>query len=203
MTLFYRFAHVVCSIVTAILFRYKVVGKENIPLSGPVILCSNHLSNWDPVFIGLSTKRHVSFLAKDSLFHAPVIGSIARAAGAIPVKRGKNDIGMIRVTLTKLKNNSVISIFPEGTRVAEEGEHEAKSGVGLFALKSKAAIVPILIRTHQSRVRLFRKVEVRVGEAFFAENLNFESQEDARNNQYQYISDYAMSKVRLLADCTD
>ena len=52
-----------------LVFRMKVVGAENVPQEGPVLLCSNHLAKRDPVLLGLCQKRQVFYMAKEELFH--------------------------------------------------------------------------------------------------------------------------------------
>ncbi len=76
-------------------FRWRVVGEKRIPLTGPVILASNHASFLDPPLIGGSTPREASFLARESLFRFPVLGAFIRSINALPVDReGKSPKGL-------------------------------------------------------------------------------------------------------------
>ena len=66
--LLYGFGKVVCTPIFKVLYRYKVVNKNNIPPEGGYIIACNHLSNIDPVLLGLGQKRRIFFMAKDELF---------------------------------------------------------------------------------------------------------------------------------------
>ncbi|HEX8463553.1 MAG TPA: lysophospholipid acyltransferase family protein, partial [Abditibacterium sp.] len=66
---------------------WKVVGRENIPSSGPVILAPNHQSLLDPPLVGVSCGRWPFIMAKAELFHG-IVGWAIEQMGTFPVKRG-------------------------------------------------------------------------------------------------------------------
>src|SRR5690349_2481167 len=84
-------------------FRLEAIGRTNIPNEGPVILCSNHLSNLDPPVVGTPLNRKVHYMAKAELFNIPVFGSIIKNLGAFPVKRGGVSKESIRAALKLLQ----------------------------------------------------------------------------------------------------
>lgn len=141
-------------------YRWEVIGSENIPASGPVILCSNHISNYDPLIVGCSSERRVHFMAKEELFRIPIVSFLIRQFGAFPVKRGAADRSAIRSTLQILEEGKVLGIFPEGTRSKTGDLKKGLPGVAMFALKSQAAVVPVAI---VGPYRLFRPVKVVIG----------------------------------------
>ena len=108
-------------------FRARVIGKENLPAEGPVILAANHLSNWDPPFLACFIPRHVHYMAKTELFENPIFSAMIRSCHAFPVKRGAADRGAIKMAMQVLKGGSVLGVFPEGTRsrTGEMGKAEA------------------------------------------------------------------------------
>lgn len=136
--------------VVRVLFRAKVVGKKNVPLQGPVILASNHLSFIDSVVITLLAPRTVSFLAKDSYFNGSGLkGFVSRAffrsIGAIPVTRGVGQAAQdaLDAGLELLEEDSAFAIYPEGTRSLDGRLYRGRTGVAWLALKSGAPVVPV------------------------------------------------------------
>ncbi|MBY9081634.1 1-acyl-sn-glycerol-3-phosphate acyltransferase [Paenibacillus sp. HN-1] len=130
-------------LIYAILFPLKIVGRENVPDEGGVLLCGNHTSNLDPMTMGIMLKRKVNYMAKAELFKVPVLGWLVRQLGAFPVKRGGVSKESIKTALNLLRGGQVMGIFPEGTRNNDSGI--AKKGAATFALRSGAAVVPAAI----------------------------------------------------------
>lgn len=136
------------SITNGVLFpiyQFKVIGKENLPSEGGVLLCTNHIHNFDPIVVGITSPRPIHFMAKEELFTVPILGKIMPLINAFPVKRGLSDRGALRNGLGILKEGKVLGLFPEGTR-SQTGElGEGLAGAGFFALRSNAHIVPCAI----------------------------------------------------------
>lgn len=153
----YRLAVAVVNVIRRLSFRVEYIGRDNIPLDGSMIVCSNHQSNWDPVLLAgaMPKQRQLRFFAKKELFDVPVLKHILNRAGQIPVSRGEGDRQALRVVLQKLKEDEVISIFPEGTRSKDGTLGKAQAGVGFFALRSDASVLPIaIIGTYKFRSKL-------------------------------------------------
>ncbi|SER13748.1 1-acyl-sn-glycerol-3-phosphate acyltransferase [Gracilibacillus ureilyticus] len=127
--------------------KYKVqaIGLENIPKSGPVIICSNHISNFDPPIVGITCPRDIHFLAKEELFKNKFFGYILKNVHAFPIKRGMKDRNALRRGLEVLKEGNVLGLFPEGTRSKTGELKKGLAGAGFFALRSDAAIIPCAI----------------------------------------------------------
>ncbi|WP_170270112.1 lysophospholipid acyltransferase family protein [Heliorestis acidaminivorans] len=123
--------------------RWELKGFENVPQSGPVIIVSNHVSNWDPLIVGCAIQRPVHFMAKLELFQVPLLGTLLRNFGAYPVERGGSGRKALKRSIDLLGQNKVIGLFPEGTRSKTGKLGEAKAGVALIAAKAGAPIVPI------------------------------------------------------------
>ncbi|OXM16672.1 lysophospholipid acyltransferase family protein [Paenibacillus herberti] len=154
----YEFCRGVLRGAYAVLFRLEVRGLDNVPAEGPVILCANHISNFDPPTIGIKLNRKVHYMAKAELFAVPVLGKLIEELGAFPVKRGGVSKESIRNAITLLKEGGVMGIFPEGTR--NSGADAAKKGAALIALRSGAMIIPVSI---DGSYKLFRKTRVIYG----------------------------------------
>ncbi len=177
----------------------KVVGRENIPDRGKVLLVSNHRSYFDPPLVAYAVKkRPVFFMAKEELFRTPVIGFLIKHWGnAFPVKRGRFDLKALKTALEVLSAGELLCIFPEGTRAPKGRFLRPKWGAGMIALKAKAPIVPCLIEGSEdvipkgSKFPRFAKVSIRFGEPF---NIDLE---DAKEN-YQKAADIMMEKIKEL-----
>jgi 1-acyl-sn-glycerol-3-phosphate acyltransferase len=156
-----------------LVFRIRREGCENLPASGPVIVCSNHRSDLDPVLLGATLTRPLCFMAKEELFRVPVLSGLIRLLGAFPVRRGKGDTEAIRKSLRVLKDGKVLAMFPEGTRL-REGTLPAtfKAGVALFAYKTGADILPAAI-VCKGKVRPFKRIRVVIGKPIKPAELGF------------------------------
>lgn len=159
---FYSFSHAVCRAICYGPLRLSVVGRENVPLDGPLIVACNHVSYMDPVALGTALPRPIAYMAKIELFRIPVLGPVIRALGAYPVERGKGDIGAIRSSLRQLEARKAIGIFPEGTRNLT-GDAPIQTGVALLASLSGAPVLPAFVRGGDRALRL-GKVSVAFGE---------------------------------------
>lgn len=143
-----------------VLFRLEATGLENVPSSGGVLLCSNHISLLDPPTIGILLKRKVHFMAKKELFDVIGFGWLITQLGAFPVKRGGVSKESIKNSLLLLREGHVMGIFPEGTRHKGDDGGEGKKGAATFALRSNAAVIPVAII---GNYKLFRKTRVVYG----------------------------------------
>jgi 1-acyl-sn-glycerol-3-phosphate acyltransferase len=134
----------VCWTVCKVLFRYRYSGRENVPMTGPLLVVSNHQSHLDPVLIGIASPRQVGALARASLFKGPFAWLI-RSFGAVPVERGSATAG-IRALLGMLKANEAAIVFPEGTRTEDGQLRPFQAGFCAIARRSGAAIAPTTIQ---------------------------------------------------------
>ncbi len=142
---FYRLGRAVVKVYMLVLYQPKVIGLENIPERGSVLLCPNHISNMDPPIVATSCKRSIHFMAKKEIFEVPVLKHIVRWAKVIPVNRGAVDRETLRQGLSALKNERILCIFPEGTAIRTGELGKGMAGAGFFALKSNTAVVPCAI----------------------------------------------------------
>lgn len=132
-------------IISKLIFRIAVRGREHIPKSGGFILASNHISYWDPPLVGSWSTREMAFFAKAELFEGRIFGNILRRMNALPVKRGAIDRNAIRAASQAVENGFGLVVFPEGTRSKTDQFLEPKPGIGLIALRCPCPIVPAYI----------------------------------------------------------
>jgi len=145
-----------------IIYRAEVHGQENVPKEGGAIIAANHISLWDPPFVGAFCPRRVSFMAKKELFENSVFSSIITSLGAFPVNRGAADRNAIKTALSVLGEGKCLGLFPEGTRSKSGKLGEPEAGIGLIAYKANVPIVPVAI-TGTNGKGLFPKFTIRFG----------------------------------------
>jgi 1-acyl-sn-glycerol-3-phosphate acyltransferase len=181
--------------------RLKVVGRENVPEEGPVLLVANHRSYLDPPLVAYAVKkRPVFFMAKSELFSTPVLSTLIKHWGnAFPVKRGKADLTALKTAIELLKKGELVCIFPEGRRAPAGRFVRPRWGAGMVALKAKVPIVPCLIEGSEALIGKEKlvsgipKVKITFGKPF---RLNLE---DKKEN-YQKAADLLMEKIKELTD---
>lgn len=127
-----------------IVYRVKIIGKENIPKDGALIFCGNHRTYLDPPLIIVTAGRHVRFIGKEELKKNPLFFVLGVLFEAIFIKRDTKDITAMKEALKTLKDGKSIGIFPEGTRNGlEKNGGQVKNGAAYMTLKTGAKVVPI------------------------------------------------------------
>ena len=180
----YYIAGLVLRFVLFFTFRLKVNGKENMLPEGGVIIAANHSSNWDPILISVTSKRRLAFVAKSELFKNKLFGFFLKKLGAFPVHRGKGDISAVKTALTILKQEKVMIMFPEGTRVKKGEKAEIKPGVAMIASRAKVPVIPVKI---SGNYRWMSKMTVTYGEPiyldeYYGEKLPIEKLQELSNS---------------------
>ncbi|MGQ9572156.1 MAG: lysophospholipid acyltransferase family protein [Dehalococcoidia bacterium] len=141
--LFYWFVKLIVRVILLIWTRKEVVGLENVPKRGPVILASNHVNMLDPALLAVLVPRRIIFMGKIELWRTPVIGPLYSLAGFIPVRRFEADLAALRRAERALWQNQMLGMFPEGTRSRKPGLGKGQPGTAIIALRTGAPIVPV------------------------------------------------------------
>jgi len=185
--------------IILIFMGLKKEGLHKLPKEGPVIIASNHMSNWDPVLIGVSIKRKVHFIAKAELFENKIASIILTRLNAFPVKRGSVDIKAIRYAMDLLTRGEILGIFPEGARKKLYPEAIAQTGVAMFALKSGAPVIPVACIGTERNFPLgwFKPLLVRVGDPI---NLDDFRGKKLNSSALQEASLQIMNQINLLLE---
>ena len=160
----FRFIYLLLWLPVKLLFPVRVQNRERVP-EGAMVLCAPHSSMIDPILLmmALGIRRFPRFMAKQELFEKPLLGGILRGMGVFPVNRGKADMQAIRTALGILKNDGILGIFPEGTRVHTEETGSAHSGAIMLASHTGAPLLPVWLTRDK---KPFRKVDVVFGEPY-------------------------------------
>ena len=156
---FYSFVKPIVRFIIVLLFRPKVIGLDNIPKEGRVILAGNHTKWLDPVMLVAINKRQLHFLAKEELFHG-ITKFIVLGMGCIPVNRKIHDKDALESAYKTLEIDNVIGIFPEGTiNRTDDVIMPFKMGAGKMSEKTNSPIVPFGIT---GKYKLFGKNRIRI-----------------------------------------
>ena len=176
-----------------IVYRVKVVGKENIPSSGALIFCGNHRSLLDPPLIVVTTKRQIHFIAKDELRKVFILRVLNIFFEVIFVKRDAKDISSLKTGIKYLREGGCIGLFPEGTRNGLEKGEKLKNGVAYFALNSNAKVVPIGIKGGE---KPFKRITITYGKP-----LEFEEEKKNKKDKdvIEKVTDKIMGEILELA----
>ncbi len=160
------------------LTRFEIIGLENFPQSGSVIVVTNHVHWLDPV-VGMAViPRLATVFAARKWSDAPLIGWILRGIRqTIFVARGEPDRQALRQALAVLKGGGVLGLSPEGTRSRTGGLQKPHNGVAYLASRTGAVIVPIALSGQDKVIpaleRLHRQpVVARVGRPFYLDGLS-------------------------------
>ena len=199
----YGFFHLVSITLHDMFFRGAVRGPDNIPAAGPCIIASNHASYFDPGVVAAHTPRQIHFFARSTLWKPGFPAWWLDSLKVIPVDRdGGSDVKAARAVLKAMRENKVISMFPEGTRSPDGGLQPAKPGVGMFACRTGAPVVPARIFGafeafgRDGKIRPFTPISLVFGKPLWPADYDDPSKGKER---YQHASDIIMSRIAALS----
>ena len=199
--LFYWMSWLLLRLIMAIYAKVEVVGVENVPRRGGLIIVSNHLNNADPGLLGGFLRRRVVYMAKDEMFQWPVWGGYIRLIGAFPVRRFEADLKALRRAVQVIRRGQALVMFPEGTRSKTGSMDRGHPGTAMVALRAGAPILPVAI-TGTEVVRLpsaffhpLRHIRIRVvvGQPFFLPSVR-----RARADDFERCTDIIMGRIAAL-----
>src|SRR5580765_5995880 len=193
-------------------FRWRVFNPERVPLTGPVILASNHASFLDPPLVGSGVRRPINYLARDTLFRFPGLGWLLRKWNCVPVNRDGGGAAGLRAILDRLLAGGAIILFPEGTRAPDGKLQPARSGIGLTVIKSTAVVIPVRVfgtfEAYGRHVKIPRphRIMVKYGRPLNFDALRAEARTCAKvrlKQIYQEVADEIMATIAKLEPCAD
>jgi len=182
------------------LTRWRVIGRENVPKEGPLIVVANHLNLADPPLLSASIPRRIAFMVKQELYYRHWGVPFVRACGAFPVDRGRVGRETFRRAEAVLQQGLALGMFPESTRSPHARMQQAYPGAALIALRSRAPILPVgIIGTEKVRgvVKLVLghpDITVTIGKPFSLPG----SENRATKAQLRELTDFIMCHIAEL-----
>jgi 1-acyl-sn-glycerol-3-phosphate acyltransferase len=205
----YLIARFVLRPLMFLLLRPHITGRENVPLEGPVVLASNHLSFIDSIVIPLAAPRRVAYLAKAEYFTGRGFGGWLRktlftALGAYPVERQTQRAAQaaLDTALGILQSGVAFGLYPEGTRSKDGRLARGKTGVAWLALTADCPVVPVgLVGTDEVQPVGASWPRPRRISITFGEPLTFPEQrgQAGRNQARRVVTDRIMEAIAELS----
>ena len=173
MNFYYWLGYHLSRVVGQLFFHFRVIHRERMLQSGPVILAMNHQSYLDPPLAGTTCDRAVYFLARQTLLDVPPLGWLLPKLNVIPVNQEGIDRSALKALIGVLKAGNAALVFPEGSRTVDGSLQPAEPGLGLIIAKTLAPVVPMRIfGAHEALPRggggwHFAPITIVVGEPIF------------------------------------
>jgi 1-acyl-sn-glycerol-3-phosphate acyltransferase len=184
-----------------LLFRFRVIHRERVIKTGPVIIAMNHQSYLDPPLAGIATGREMHFLARETLLDVPLLGFFLPRLNVVPVDQEGTDRSALKALLRILKAGHGTVVFPEGARTLDGELQPALPGLGFVIAKTLAPVVPMRIfgarealPRGESRVR-FVPITIVVGEPICFTKADLEP---GGKETYQRLSERVMEAIAAL-----
>ncbi|MBQ1388366.1 MAG: 1-acyl-sn-glycerol-3-phosphate acyltransferase [Clostridia bacterium] len=168
---FYKFGIAACKLFVRLFYPCEVENGKSLTDGKACIICSNHLSNMDPVFLNISQNRLIRFMAKQELFKNKVFGALITAMGAFPVNRGSDGGKAINFAEELLKDGECVGIFIEGTRSKTGKIGRGHMGALLIAQTAGVPIIPCCITGKKTFIKPFAKTKITYGQPVTCEEL--------------------------------
>ena len=181
------------------LFGLRVIGRENLVTSGPVLIACNHQSFLDPPLIGSLYQDEIYFLARKTLFVG--LGKwLYKQWKAIPVDQDRPDMASLKTIIKLLVEGDRVLVFPEGERSESDQIGQAQPGIGLIVSKARVLVQPMRISGARdalprgsSRIR-FARITVVIGRP-----IDFSVDDFSKGKEsYQLIADKIMEEIAAL-----
>ena len=180
-SIIYNLIKPIYTILLKIIFRPKIIGRENIPKDGALIFAGNHKHAVDPTMVMMSTDRIVHYMAKEELFKG-LHGILFRKIGLIKIYRGKSNPQAVIEAENILNAGGTIGIFPEGTRNRSAEELlKFRHGAVRIAQKTGKPLLPFAIR---NKYKIFKKsVVLEFGKPIDVSNMEIEEANEYLRNE--------------------
>ena len=186
----FRVFRVLIAWIIGLIFRIKVVNRQNEPVEGGYIVCANHISATDPIMLCYAFRKHqIRFMAKKELFKIPFVSQLIRMLGAFPIDRGGSDVGAIKNAVNIVDGGCCLGIFPQGHRYPGEDPRstKAKNGAALISVKASAPVVPAYIWRKGNKGGAFRRTYVIIGEKIDFESFAYDKEAKGEYNRMTSI----------------
>ncbi len=187
--------------VAKALFRFRILHRERMIETGPVILAMNHQSYLDPPLVGSVSNRVIFSLARKSLLDRSLWKWLLPKLNIIPIDQNGHNYAALKHVIRLLRKGEAALIFPEGTRSIDGNLQPPQPGLGFVIAKTLAPVVPMRIfGAHEAWPRGSSKISLRPITIVVGHPIFFSSS-DVRTldrRTYQQLSDRVMEEIRNL-----
>jgi 1-acyl-sn-glycerol-3-phosphate acyltransferase len=153
-----EFVRSTCQVANTLLLSSRVEGVGRIPRKGPVLVIANHESYLDPMLIGTASPRHLTYLARKTLFRNPLFGGLLSSLGSVPIDQEGSGLGGLKTAITELENGGAVLIFPEGNRSPDGNLQALMPGVVLLLTRVKCPVLPVGVAGAYEALPVWRNV---------------------------------------------
>jgi len=198
MNFYYSLGYHLSRLFARLFYGFRIVHRERVIQTGPVILAMNHQSFLDPPLAGNACDRPIFFLAKKSLMDVPILGWLLPKLNVIPVSLEGSDRSALKALIRILRANECALVFPEGSRTSDGTLQPAQPGLGLVIAKTRAPVVPMRIfGAHEvwpihGKLRFRGKITIVVGEPIYFSDVDLTG--DGKD-LYQRLSQRVMDAI--------
>ncbi len=203
MNFYYWLGYHLSRLLAKLFFGFRILHRERVIQTGPVILAINHQSFFDPPLAGNAADRAIFFLAKKSLMDVPILGWLLPKVDVIPVNLEGSDRSALKALIRVLRAGECALVFPEGTRTPDGNLQPAEPGLGLVIAKTRAPVVPMRIFGAfdawpiGGKIRLGPKITIVVGNPIYFTGSDLEGGgKDLYARLSQRVMD-AIAEIRL------
>ena len=177
-----------------VFYKVKIIGLDNIPQTGAVVLACNHVSNFDPPLVGgfIGLRRDPIYIMKKEILNVPLLGTMLKSFGFIAIDRQKKggDMQSLKQALKVIKEGKALFIFPEGTRSKTGKPIKPKAGIGFLLWHCQAPVIPIKV-FNTEKMPFTRELKVVIGKPFMLEK----EEGKQTKEQFQDFADKVMQEI--------
>src|SRR5947207_10214075 len=198
---YYWLGYTLSRLLAQVFFRFRILHRERMIQSGPVILAMNHQSFFDPPLAGNASDRAIFFLARRTLLDHWFWGWLLPKLNVIPVDQEGSDRSALKALIRILRAEQATLVFPEGARTLDGNLQPAQAGLGLVIAKTLAPVVPMRIfGAHEAWPRgskkiRFHPITIVVGHPIFFTEADIA---ERGKDMYQRLSERVMNEIAKL-----
>jgi 1-acyl-sn-glycerol-3-phosphate acyltransferase len=150
----------------------RVYGVERVPVSGGLVVASNHFSWIDPPALGAACPRTLYYMAKVEAHRVPGLGQLMRTFGGFAVRRGESDRDAVRTMRQIVRDGHALGLFVEGTRQRSGKPGRVQPGAAMVAINEAVPVIPVALHGSQTwRLGNFHPVSLAWGQPMGFEGL--------------------------------
>ncbi len=160
-------------------YRMRVVGVEQCPRRGGLVVVANHVSLLDPPLLGCALPRPLVYTPRATLRKSWLYRLMTGWLDLEHVERDGRDLAATRRLIERLKRGDAVALFPEQTRSSDGALQRLTPGFALLAAQAQVPVLPVVIDgafevwpRGRSRPRLTGRVELRVGPLLYLNEMD-------------------------------